>query len=153
MKITFITWQELDTLIDELARKINYKPDVLIGVSRGGLIPVRLLSDRLNNANVVVIRTEFYTAIGKTAKEPKITQDITIEVKGKTLLVVDDVADTGKSLVLIKKHLLSKGAREVKIATIHYKNHSEIKPDFYVKETNDWTAYPWEREETKKSKI
>lgn len=152
MKITYITWQELDELIDELASKINYNPDALIGVSRGGLIPVRLLSDRLNNPNIAVIRTEFYTGVGTTTKTPKITQDIPIDVKGKTLLVVDDVADTGKSLTLIKKHLLAKGAKDVKIATIHYKNHSEIKPDFYAKETNAWTAYPWEKQETKLKK-
>lgn len=149
MKITFITWQELDALIDELARKINYKPDVLIGVSRGGLIPVRLLSDRLNNPNVAVIRTEFYTGVGTTTKTPKITQDIPIDVKGKTLLVVDDVADSGKSLQLIKKHLLAKGAKEVKIATLHYKSTSIVKPDYYAKETTEWLSYPWEKHEIK----
>lgn len=152
MNITQITWFQLDELIDELASKISYKPDWLIGVSRGGLIPVRLLSDRLDNLNIAIIRTEFYTSIGKTAKEPKITQDVPIDVKGKTLLIVDDVADSGKSLTLIKKHLLAKGAKDVKIATIHYKNHSEIKPDFYVKETKEWLAYPWEKQETKKQK-
>ena len=149
MKITNITWNELDALVYELAAKVNFKADFLIGISRGGLIPVRLLSDRLNNSNIAVIRTEFYTGVGKTTKEPKITQDITIDVKGKSVLVVDDVADTGKSLELVKKHLLKKGAKNVKIATLHYKPTSTIKPDFYAKQTQEWLVYPWETNENK----
>jgi hypoxanthine phosphoribosyltransferase len=64
------------------------------------------------------------------------------------VLIVDEVADTGKSLVLIKQHITEKGAAEVKIATVYYKPWSIITPDYYAKETSRWIVFPWEIKET-----
>lgn len=52
------------------------------------------------------------------------------------LLVVDDVADTGETL---------KWFRVFITATLHYKQRSKFKPNFYVKETENWIVYPWEK--------
>lgn len=150
MKIIRVTWKEVDLLIDRIASQVDFKPDLLVGVSRGGLVPVRLLGDRLETSNIAIIKTEFYTSIGKTERVPVITQDINVNVKGKRLLVVDDVADTGQSLIVIKNHLKKKGARVVKFATIHYKIKSNLKPDFYAKKTSSWIVYPWEKVEAEK---
>jgi len=69
-------------------------------------------------------------------------------VKNKKVLVVDDVADTGRSLLLVRQHLLENGAKEVKVATIYYKPWSKIIPDYYERKTNCWIIFPWERRET-----
>jgi hypoxanthine phosphoribosyltransferase len=64
------------------------------------------------------------------------------------VLVVDEVADTGKSLKLVKEHIIEQGATEVKIATVYYKPWSIVKPDYYEKETSQWIVFPWEIKET-----
>lgn len=64
------------------------------------------------------------------------------------MLIVDEVADTGKSLKLVKEHVIEEGANEVKIATIYYKPWSIVRPDYYSKETSDWVVFPWEVKET-----
>jgi len=69
-------------------------------------------------------------------------------VTGKKVLIVDEVADTGKSLRLVKSHLEEQGATEVKIMTIYYKPWSIVVPDWYAKETSRWIVFPWERKET-----
>jgi len=102
----------------------------------------------LNIPNVANIKVEFYVDVYETVEAPVITQPISVPVKGKRILVVDDVADSGKSLKLVREVLLEKGAIDVKIAAIYYKPWSITKPDFYMRDTDAWVIFPWERYET-----
>jgi hypothetical protein len=129
-------------------RKNGFKPDIVVGVSRGGWPPARVLSDLLDNPNLANVRAEFYLGIAETKGDPTLTQPVSMKVEGKKVLIVDEIADTGKSLKLIKKHIIEEGAVEVKIATIYYKPWSVIKPDYYEKETSRWVVFPWEIKET-----
>src|SRR6266699_3488305 len=76
-------------------RRDGYKPEVIVGVSRGGWPPARVMSDLLQNPNLANMKVEFYKDIGVRNKKPRITQPATMEVVGKRVLVVDDVSDTG----------------------------------------------------------
>jgi len=64
------------------------------------------------------------------------------------VLVVDDVADTGRSLKLVKEHVVQGGARVVKVATLFQKPWSALKPDYFEKETENWVVFPWDLKET-----
>jgi len=145
------TWNQIYNMLLNLAEKIrkdNFKPDIIVGVSRGGWPPARVMSDLLGNPNLANVKVEFYLGVAETKGEPILTQPVSVEVKGKRVLVVDEVADTGKSLKLIKHHIIENGASEVKIATVYYKPWSIVKPDYYEKETNRWIVFPWEIRET-----
>jgi hypothetical protein len=85
--------------------------------------------------------------VAETKGEPTLTQPVSMKIAGKKVLVVDEVADTGKSLKLVKEHIIEKGATEVKIATVYYKPWSIVKPDYYEKETSKWIVFPWEMKE------
>jgi len=129
-KLEFIipTWNEIYKLLLDLADRVRqdgFKPDAIVGVSRGGWPP----------------------GVAETKGKPVITQPVSISVKGKKLLIVDDVADSGKSLRLVRKHLKEKGAVDVKIAAIYYKPWSVVTPDYYERETRAWIIFPWERKE------
>jgi len=119
-----------------------------VGVCRGGWPPARIMSDLLDNPKLTNVSVEFYVDVVKTKKQPVLTQPVTMPVNGKRVLILDDVADTGRTLKLVKDHLLSKGAREVRIATVYYKPWSIIVPDYYERETKKWIIFPWERKET-----
>ena len=146
----YISWNSAIELCSQLGEQITcstFKPDVLVGISRGGLIPVRLLSDILENNYVYVIRISFYAKAGTTFKEPYLVQELPCRLDGKRVLLVDDVADSGRSLVEAISHLRSKGAVEIRTAVLHYKAKSIYKPDFFVKEEISWLVYPWEAHE------
>jgi hypothetical protein len=145
------TWNQMyDMLLNltEKIRKNGFKPDIIVGVSRGGWPPARVLSDLMGNSNLANVRAEFYLGVAETKEEPVLTQPVSMEVAGKKVLVVDEVADTGKSLKLVKEHIVEKGAMKVKIATVYYKPWSIVKPDYYEKETSRWIVFPWEIKET-----
>ena len=135
-------------MLVSLAAKIKtqgYKPDVIVGVSRGGWPPARIMSDLLENSNVANMKVEFYKDIGVRSKRPRITQPETAEVKGKTVLVVDDVSDTGQSLRVVAGHLRKRGTKSLKVCTIYVKPKSIFQPDFFAKTTSKWIIFPWER--------
>jgi hypoxanthine phosphoribosyltransferase len=145
------SWNKVYDMLLSLADKIKknkFKPDVIVGVCRGGWPPARVLSDLLGNPNLANVRAEFYVGIAETEHEPALTQPVSVPVGGKKVLLVDEVADTGKSLKLVKEHLIEQEASEVKVATVYYKPWSIAKPDYYEKETRRWVVFPWERKET-----
>ena len=145
------TWNQMYEMLLNLVEKIRkngFKPDIIVGVSRGGWPPARVLSDLMDNSNLANVRAEFYLGVAETKEEPVLTQPVSMEVAGKKVLVVDEVADTGKSLKLVKEHIIEQGAREVKIATVYYKPWSIVKPDYCEKETSRWIVFPWEIKET-----
>lgn len=145
------TWNEIYNMLLNLYEKIRkdgFNPDIIVGVSRGGWAPARVLSDLMDNPNLANVRAEFYLGVAETKGEPVLTQAVSMAVAGKKVLLVDEVADTGKSLKLVKEHIIEQGAVEAKIATVYYKPWSIVTPDYYEKETRDWVVFPWEIKET-----
>ena len=145
------SWEQIYRLLLNLARKIRrdgFLVDIIVGVSRGGWTPERVLSDLLENPRIANVKAEFYVGVAETKGAPVITQTVSVDVKDKSVLVVDDVSDTGRSLQLVKQHLLEEAAKTVKIATLYLKPWSITVPDYYEKTTRDWIIFPWERKET-----
>jgi hypothetical protein len=145
------TWKRIYAMLLSQAEKIfqsGFKPDIVVGITKGGWVPARVLSDLLEIHELATVRVEFYLGVAETRNEPVLTQRVSAAVEGKKALLVDDVADTGKSLQLAKAHIQREGAAEVRIATLYYKPLSVTKPDFYEKETRRWVVFPWETKET-----
>jgi len=148
------SWEEIHELCIKLADRImesGYDPDVIVAVARGGWIPARLLSDLLEIPEIATVRVEYYVGIYETKSKPQITQPLQVDIEGKKVLLVDDIADSGKSLRLVKEHLLERRASEVRIATLYFKPWSVVVPDYFIRETDAWVCFPHEiYESTKK---
>jgi hypoxanthine phosphoribosyltransferase len=142
------SWDEIYEMLLSLATRIKeseFQPDLIVGVSRGGWVPGRILSDLLSNAHTANVKIEFYVGIGETTKRPVVTQPISEDIAHKNILVVDDVADTGESLLVALEHVRERGAGRIRTVTIYYKPHSKFKPDFFAETTPEWIIFPWER--------
>ncbi|MEE8322946.1 MAG: phosphoribosyltransferase [Candidatus Bathyarchaeia archaeon] len=153
--LTFETveWDHVYSLLLEIADRIKeseFKADVIVGISRGGLLPARILSDLLDNPHLANIKVEFYVDIDQTKEVPVITQPVSVSVKDKRVLIVDDITDSGQSFRLVWETLAQEAA-EVKTVTLYHKPWSCFTPDIYARETEAWVIFPWEfRETTKK---
>jgi hypoxanthine phosphoribosyltransferase len=145
------SWKKIYDILLDLAgriRKDGFKPDVIVGISRGGWPPARVMSDLLSNPNVANVRAEFYLGITETNFEPVLTQPVSMNIENKRILIVDEVADTGKSLRMVKDHVIRQGAKEARTVTVYCKPWSTVKPDYFGRETANWIVLPWEIKET-----
>ena len=142
-----LSWDDIISItlkLGKMIKKSDFSPDFLIGVARGGLVPLRVLSDFFNNTNIAIINVKLYKDIAER-EQVTFVQKIDFELSDKKVLVIDDVADTGLTLKAVVDYLRNeKKVKILKTATLHYKPWSVIKPDYYVEEVEKWIVYPWE---------
>ena len=145
------TWNQIYDMFLSQAHTIQsqkFKPDIIVGIARGGLIPACILADLLGTPELTFIQIEFYTDINQTRMEPVLKQKLATQLTGRKTLLVDDIVDSGQSLRLAKTHLKQQNALEIKTATLYQKPQSTIVPNFYEKQTNSWVVFPWDTKET-----
>ncbi len=155
------SYDEVRDLAYELFLKIRssgYSEEVDVALGRGGLFALRALQDYYVCAGrkvpYVVVSAERYFGVGKEgAKGLRMSQVPAEEVKGKSVLVVDDVADTGTTLSEAVSACYEAGALKVMSAVLHVKPWSSHRPDFYAQKTDAWIIYPWNVYETLRQMI
>jgi hypoxanthine phosphoribosyltransferase len=148
--VKVVTWDEIVQWSYGLAEKIlnsGYNVDVIIAIARGGLVPSRLIADRLGVLDVISVKVEHWVETASKNPEAKIKYPYTIDLSGKNALIVDDIADTGDSLV-VAKEFVTKNFRpkEVRTATLQVITQTtKYVPDYYYLEVKDWFwfMYPW----------
>lgn len=86
----------------------------------------------------------FCLSVEKTEGERKVVTNILEDLTGKTILLVEDMLESGRSLMVAQKYLESKGAT-VKTACLYTMPISEVKPDFSLKEVEAVVRFPWEK--------
>lgn len=142
-----VSWNEAWELGEIQALKIRrsgFEPDIIIGIARGGLVPARILSDLLLKKQLLSITVEHW-GIAKTTGKAVIKIPLSFDIRGKKVLVVDDVADTGDTYVETLNYLKSCEPKEVRTAAMHYKTSSSFIPDYWGERQEDWKwiIYPW----------
>jgi len=151
VRVRFISWPEAIEMSEALGRKVlesGFKPEIVLAVSRGGLVPARIVSDILDVDNVVAAAVKYWALAERRAERPVLYHGVEPSiVGGKKVLVVDEVADTGATLKLIVDLLNVMGVAEVRTAVLHVKSTSSLTPDYYVERVAEWVwiSYPWSR--------
>lgn len=150
INFTTPSWDDLNQLAFEISQKIigeNKKFDRIVTLAKGGWPMTRSLVDFLSVKEVASIGVKFYKGIDERFDQPEIYQDLPVSVKGESILLFDDVADTGESLLFVKDYLQSLEVKSITTAALFYKPHSKIKPDYYGGETNAWIIFPYDMHE------
>jgi len=151
MRFLVLSWNDVMRMSLDLATRIasdNWFPDAIVAILRGGYAIAKIVEDALGSPLLGTIEVKFYRGLGERSERPVITQPLQIDVRDKRVLVVDDVADSGRTLQLVSEIVGLYGAREVKTATLFFKRRSIVMPDYYVAETDAWVVFPWEICET-----
>ncbi|MCX8172858.1 MAG: phosphoribosyltransferase [Archaeoglobaceae archaeon] len=151
-------WNDIYFLCKQLAKKIKtngYRVDVIVAIARGGWIPARILADLLEVKELYSVKTEHWGIVATITGEAKITQPLNVKLEGKNVLIVDDVTDTGETIKLVKEHIKSLLAKNIRTAVIDYKKTSKFVPDYYASEMESWKwiVYPWSLKEDVKGII
>lgn len=146
----YVGWERLYELCFRLYERItrtDFVPDAIIGIARGGWVPARILSDLFFMNETANVKVDLYRGIFARDKGAKVSQSIPDECEWDDPLVVDDVSDSGESMIAALDHLRDRGLNDMKTACLHMKPGTNLVPDFYVEETSSWIVYPWELKE------
>ena len=150
IKFLRVTWNDFEDDCINLSKKINdIKIDKIIAISRGGLVASRILSDLLS-VKISHISISSYKNLQQD-KEPLISDVPHGNLKGKILLIVDDVSDSGKTLKRAIKYFRDLKVQKVYTAAAYIKPHTIQMPDFWIKKTTSWIIFPYELKETAKA--
>jgi len=141
-----LSWATFGEASRELAEQVvaGWTPDLVIAVARGGLLPGGAVAYALGVKAVGTLNVEFYTDIATTLPDPVVLPPLldTEAVHGRRALVVDDVADSGRTLALVLELVRSYGA-EARSAVLYAKPSSVIEPDYVWRRTDRWITFPW----------
>jgi hypoxanthine phosphoribosyltransferase len=149
---TIVDWNSAYDLCKDVSEEIKaagFKPEIIVGVARGGWYLARVLCDFFLLKDLLSLKMEHWgitaTITGEAMLKYGLDEKACEMLSGKRVLIADDVTDTGDSLKLVVEYVKSLGAREVKTVTMHHKTSSSYVPDFYGELMSDWTwiVYPW----------
>lgn len=142
-----LTWEGFGEASDDLARSIaasGWRPDVIIAVARGGMLPAGALTYALGVKLTDAINVEFYTDVHQTLPDPVLLAPMldTGSIAQQQVLVVDDVVDSGRTLQMVVRLLRGFGAG-VRTAVLYAKPTTVVEPDYVWNRTDKWIVFPW----------
>lgn len=145
-----VTWDEIVTWASAVGARIkqsDFHPEVIIGLTRGGWLPARLLCDILAIRRLYAVKVEHWGVTAQPDGKARLIQGLTTDISGRQVLLVDDITDTGESLELARQHVAEASPRDLRSATLLHITHSKFTPDFYEvevpKEEWAWFIFPW----------
>ncbi|MBN9210551.1 MAG: phosphoribosyltransferase [Microbacterium sp. 71-36] len=142
-----LTWDDFGDATRDISRAIvadGFHPEVVVAIARGGLLPGGAIAYGLGVKNCGALNVEFYTGIGTVLDAPEVLPpalDLSY-LSGRRVLLVDDVADSGRTLDLAVK-LLDRHGADARSAVIYTKPTTIIAPDYSWKDTSLWIDFPW----------
>lgn len=148
MKCKIVTFEEIHDMVKYVAEQVKssgFKPTTIVGLARGGAIPARLMCDFLGITDLISLKVEHWIETGKTKDEATIKYPLKADLSKKRILILDDITDTGKSLIVSTDYLAKMKPLRMKVATLQYIPESKFKPDYFAEEVKIWTwfIYPW----------
>ena len=141
----FYSYDEFAVDAKKMAKQIKdeFDPEVILAVARGGLTLGHSLAVALENRNLFTLNSIHYEDTNKLDTIQIFNvPDLSRYTK---ILLVDDIIDSGESMVEIKRELLKRYPNlEIKIATVFYKEKALLLPEYKVKEAHDWVEFFWD---------
>ncbi len=136
----------------------GFRPNFIVGIWRGGAPVGIAVQEMLEYCGIetdhISLRTSLYKSIGKASKKVRVhglgylVRNLNAE---DSLLIVDDVYDSGRSIKAVIEQLTNRTRRntphEIKVATPWFKpgnNATDREPDFYLHTTDQWLVFPHE---------
>ena len=148
MEKHLVSWSDVERMVRNLLDRLPRDYDNILVITRGGMIPACLVSERTDIRNILCAAVMLYDGTQRALPAPLFLQfPSDDQVQGRRVLVVDDVWDSGSTVVAVRDRLRRSGAI-VDVCVLHYKPRNSKfpgdRPDFYAEETDGWIVYPWD---------
>lgn len=142
-----VSWDDLERLIAALTERLaNERFDLMLAITRGGLVPAGMLAYRLRIRNILVAAVEFYDDDGQPGPHPTFLQfPADPLLRGQRILVVDEVWDSGTTIHAVTERVRQAGGIPT-TAVLHWKPARSTvpgAPDVHAVTTDAWVVYPF----------
>jgi hypoxanthine phosphoribosyltransferase len=146
-----MSWDDLGAGARGLAQAVHddgYRPDIVLAIARGGLLVAGAIAYALGVKNTFTMNVEFYTGVDERLEMPMILPPVPdlIDFAETSVLIADDVADTGATLALVKDFCAGK-VGEVRCAVLYEKPRSAVRCEYVWRRTDRWIDFPWSADE------
>ena len=140
-------WNLFYNLARQLAKKINgsgYKPDLIVGLARGGWVLARILCDLIGVKDLVSLKVEHWGITATPDGKAKLKYPLKVDLNGKNVLIVDDITDTGESMRVAVEYIQSLKPSEIRTVALRHITSSKFMPDYFGEEISwRWVIFPW----------
>jgi len=142
-----LSYQEFGDAVLDLARDIkksDFQPNIVLSIARGGCFLGSALGYALGVKNSFTMNVEFYTGIDQRLPMPVVLPPVPnkVDLRGATVLIADDVADSGETLRLVLDFWRGT-VKEARSVVLYEKPRSVVKPDYMWRRTEKWIEFPW----------
>ena len=152
MQKTYINWDDFHKDCESTAAQfINKEFDAIIALSRGGLVPARIMANIVKPKEFLVLGLKLYNE-HTAGEEVQLYQDIESLRefdRHSNILIVDDISDSGKTLRFAFSHVFKKtGGAHIVSATPYIKPNTCYNPTAYSKcfPDDEWIVFPFEKD-------
>ena len=140
-------WDLFNKLARAVANKIiesSYQPDIIVGLARGGWVLSRVLCDYLGVKDLISLKVEHWGLTATQDGKAQIKYPFDIDLTGRKILVVDDITDTGESMMVAVDFIKEKNPDETRTAALRHIKSSKFTPDYYGDVIEwKWVIFPW----------
>lgn len=151
-KRLFLTWEEVDKLIDILLPQFRREFNAMVLITRGGIIPGGMLAEAMNITHVLTAAVDFPASLESEQSRlmvwPQFLQFPADELlRGRVTLIVDDVWGSGRTITAVRQRVAAAGGFP-ETCVLHFNPHRNLfgalRPDYYAAITDAYVVYPWE---------
>ncbi len=156
----YLTYDQIHRTVKKLSEEIiseGFDPDVIVAIGTGGFIPARILKTFINRP-IFTVGLSYYDENNQPKESPEKIQwidEVETKLKGKKVLLVDEVDDSRTTLEYCLRELLRHEPREIAVAVLHNKNKEKrgVIPEevsmYFAGETleDNWICYPWDAQD------
>jgi len=156
MRREVLTWSDIDKLIDHLIPQFEGELDAMVMITRGGLVPGGMLAEALKLSTILTAAVDFPAEMeGESDRAkaglrawPKFLQfPEDVLLRGKRVLVVDDVWGSGRTITAVRNRISSAGGVG-HTCVMHFNPYRSlfgtVRPDYFAATTDAFIVYPWE---------
>jgi len=151
MEIERLDWNAFGRLAAKLAADVRrtFKPQVVVGVGRSGLIPAAILARELGVSEFYSIVVTLYSDDKPPRKlhaKPEVLFSNLKGLQGRRVLLVDDFANTGSTISRVVEIISAWEPSETRTAVVALRSDAKVQPDYYARVFSGCIIFPWDLE-------
>jgi len=142
-----LDWTMFGELCRALALKVgrDYDPEIILGITRAGVIPAAVVSSILGGVDFYSLRISRRDSDDSVRDRPAIFSEVPQAVRGKRVLIVDEITTSGDTLRLALAAVRDAGPAEVRTAT-SFARTTGYQPDYAALTMDAFVIFPWDRQ-------